>query len=345
MKQTICCVAGRSGGHIIPCISYAQSLFKENNEKALLFFSSNTNLDSSIGKQCEGITQQVALPLENVPYKKLWRYPSFFIQLIRSFYLAFVYLRKYKPSTIISTGGYTALPVCFMGKLLGIPFELFELNVVPGKATTLLAPFAQTVNACFPETQQYLKKCTLSFKNYPLRKQCFINQIKPSEALKKLSFSPHKKTILVLGGSQGSEALNNLVKGVIKKNKKIQTSVQVIHQIGNQAPEPFIQFYQEKNVPAQVFQFHPSIETIYPAADLVICRAGAGTLFETLHFKKQCITIPLEADTTTHQRDNALSFQNKYPEQFTMLEQKPLTINSQPLVDLINHFLFTPSAS
>ena len=84
----------------------------------------------------------------------------------------------------------------------------------------------------------------------------------------------------------------------------------------------------------------PDLEYVYSAADLIICRAGAGTLFEIKHFNKPCIIVPLETNTTTHQVDNAQAMSSEYPELFYMLKQKDIEENGNVLIEIINKTLF-----
>ena len=340
MKQAICCVAGRSGGHILPCLSYAQTLLQHDSDQKVLFFSSNTKLDTTLGKDSKIVSQQIALPLENIVLKKWWRLPLVFWRFVLSFFASIHFLRTYKPALVISTGGFIAVPVCLAAYLCRIRIELFELNVLPGKATKFLARIASVVRLCFAESKQHLPggaKCVIN--DYPLRAECKLPQVSKEITLKALDLSLHKKTILVLGGSQGSESINALMLKIFKNQETFNRKVQVIHQAGKSDPELIKDGYRACKIQSKVFTFDNHIEQLYPAADLVICRSGAGTLFETLHFKKPCITIPLEAFTTTHQVNNAQSFSQQHSELFNMLHQKDLDANPQILLTAVQEQL------
>lgn len=327
---SICCVAGRSGGHIIPCLSFAQIFLRHEKNLNVLFFSSNTKLDHNLGKSSKIVHQQVALPLENISLKKWWRLPLVLLRFLFSFFISLHFLRKYKPETVISTGGFIAVPVCFAARLSGIRIELFELNVIPGKATKFLSRLVSVVRLCFPETKKYLPGVKTVVTDYPLRAECKLPKVKREILLKGLDLSIHKKTIFVLGGSQGSKALNELMVKIFKDQVKFNRKIQVIHQAGKGDPVAIKECYRKNKVQAKVFTFDKHIEQLYPAVDLVICRSGAGTLFETLHFKKKCITIPLQAPTTDHQKNNAEAFSKKYSHFFSTLSQK--TIEDDPQI-------------
>lgn len=338
MKKTICCVAGKSGGHIIPGLSYLEKILAQDPDQDVLFFSSNSLLDKNILKNNPLVTHHVPLALENIPYKKFYKIPFFLVQLSFSFFKSLFWLIKTQPHIIISMGGYISLPVCIAAKLLAIRIELFELNVVPGKATSFLAPYVSTVRICFPETKKLLANAPCLLAEYPLKKEVLLQKNNRDSLLKKLKFHKTRKTILLLGGSQGSQFLNTLVTQIIT-SEILKHSVQIIHQTGLNEPDLFKAVYTKYGIPHRVFSFHHAIEKFYSMADLVICRAGAGTLFETAYFKTKCICIPLEATTTNHQVDNALSFSKNYPNQFITLAQKEVQDNPLILKNTITKLL------
>lgn len=329
MKHTLAGVAARSGGHILPCLTLLEQ--EKTPTTQVLFFTSHTNLDTSIAKNYPWITTKVALNFENVPYKKPWLLPFFAVQFFVSFFKSFYYLAKHKPSKLVSTGGYVSIPVCLAARLLRIPVELFELNVIPGRAATLLAPLSSTVFTCFNDAHKYFK--TAQLKEYPLR---FSNtSVSKQQALEQLAYTPEKKTLLILGGSQGSAFLNAQLCNTLSAFSK--NTLQVIHQAGNNDIEALTAFYKAADIPAHVFAYEQDLAPYYQAADVVVCRAGAGTLFETAFFKKKCIVIPLEIASTTHQVDNAYAMQKQHPELFTVVRQTDLQEDASLLFKALSH--------
>ncbi len=337
-KTIICGVAARSGGHIIPCLTKLEQEKSDTTE--IFFFTSHKELDNNISEKFPWISQQVTLTLGNVPYRKPWFFPLFIWQFTRSFFTSFVIFIKKRPKKIISTGGYLSLPVCLAARCAFVPIELFELNVKPGRASRVLAPFAKKLSICFKETQKYLgSSCIL--EPYPLRfSPNQSNASNKAEAIKKLGYDENKKTILILGGSQGSVFLNTLLCTTMQQVDR--TQIQIIHQAGNNEIEQLKLFYAQMHIPAYVFEYEQDLVSYYQATDIVICRSGAGTLFETAFFKKPCITIPLEISGNSHQLDNAYAMQSMYPDSFTVLEQKQLTHNTQALATKVQHYLQLP---
>jgi UDP-N-acetylglucosamine--N-acetylmuramyl-(pentapeptide) pyrophosphoryl-undecaprenol N-acetylglucosamine transferase len=319
IEKSICCVAGKSGGHIIPCLQFAKKQYLKQNTP-LIFISTTAALDKKIVAQFPEITNHLELDLRNVPYGTWWKLPLFAFSFLEATWKSFWYLKKHKPSCIISTGGFVAIPVCLAGKLLGIPISLFELNVIPGKAVGVLTKLATTVFICFKETQSYIKRpCVLTA--YPLQFSETSKKITPVDAKLHSGFSENKKLLLILGGSQGSQFLNNLIQ---KMPLSLLQKYQVVHQTGADHVTECSEFYGRNNVNAQVFAYQDNLAVYYQAADIIICRAGAGTLFEALFFEKQTIVIPLETKITDHQLDNAYAMERMRPDLFSVVRQGEL---------------------
>jgi UDP-N-acetylglucosamine--N-acetylmuramyl-(pentapeptide) pyrophosphoryl-undecaprenol N-acetylglucosamine transferase len=148
-------------------------------------------------------------------------------------------------------------------------------------------------------------------------------------------FSVHKKSLVIVGGSQGSAFLNKAIQHALETDPVLSKNVQIIHQAGGLQKERCNAWYQERRIAAYVFDFDAQIERYYQLADLVICRAGAGTLFELVHFNKRALVVPLVASTTAHQKDNAYAIAELYPHFFTVIEQQQLEMRP----DLLAHHL------
>jgi len=322
--QTICCVAGKSGGHIIPCLTVLKdNHYKEHN---VLFFSANTPLDTTILSDNKNVTWHIMLPLST----RAGSYIKTLFNACSSFVLSFFYLWKYKPTSIITTGGIVAIPTCIAGYILRIPITLYSLDAVPGKAIQFLTPLATSIITPFATSQKYFPTHKCSVAPYPIKYDSIFDQ---KTALQKLQLPSNKRTIAILGGSQGSLFLNDCIKQWINDSSFSADTMNIIHQTGSLDSTDWQQLYASKNITAHVFSYHPDLALMYAAADLIICRAGAGTLFEIKFFNKPCIIIPLMTKTTTHQVDNARAMASEYPELFHTLAQSD--VEKDP------HILFT----
>ena len=319
----ICFVAGKSGGHLIPCTTKAQQLLQENYSVCL--FSSGSELDKQILDKHPKITHLCPAELENIP-PEWWRKPWFFCTFCYYFCRSCYELYKMKPQKIVSFGGLVSVPVCLAGKVLGIPLELHELNVEPGRAINFTAQFTNSVHIYFPESAAHFPKHTTILDQYPVRFTEQDKQFNKKELSKKFNLDPQKKTLLILGGSQGSITLNQLIKSFIEEHPELTDKIQIIHQTGAQDSENYTDFYHNQGVTAFVCPFYSHLEDFYNLSDIIICRAGAGTIFETRFFQKPAIVIPHETTSTTHQISNAESMMRSYPDQFFMTREQDCSV-------------------
>jgi UDP-N-acetylglucosamine--N-acetylmuramyl-(pentapeptide) pyrophosphoryl-undecaprenol N-acetylglucosamine transferase len=261
--------------------------------------------------------------------------------MVWGFIKTLIWLTRYKPTKVITTGGLLALPVGYAAWVLRYPLDLYELNVVPGRAVEALAPLATNIYAVFKATQQYLPSCKQI--PYPLR---FTEQDRVSDHTSliqhlndmlrvsqsnELLFDPSRKTLMILGGSQGSQLLNRLTRQFCMDHKHLLHNLQVIHQTGAFEEHWWRDFYKSVNVPAYTFSYNQRINECYQLADLIVCRAGAGTLFETVFFNKPCIVIPLVADTTDHQVNNAQEIAGMHPDLVTVFQQESVMLGQHKL--------------
>ena len=332
-NNTICFVAGRSGGHLLPAITLAQHHKEQQPNDQIIFITTTATLDQAIIKQHPLITHHVMLDLGTIP-KRIWHYPSYFFKLVTAFFKCCIVLKKQSVTKIVSTGGYLLLPTSIAAKLLSIPITLYELNALPGKAVKVLAPLAHTIYTCFASAQEFLPKQKCAHCSYPIKFREH-DKLVQKDVLKKLQFSPERKTIFVLGGSQGSVFINRTIHNWLERNKHVYEKLQIIHQTGNHDEIDWQAFYEEKNIPAHVFVYTNTLSDYYNAADIIICRAGAGTLFEIVFFNKRCITIPLETQSTNHQISNAQAMMQQHPNLITMVTQKELETDSQKISHII----------
>ncbi len=318
-SKAIAYVAGLSGGHIMPCLILAQ---KEQEEgSTILFFTRKAPLDLKIMAQATWVDRLCSFSFPSsrrTPFGMV----RFIYSLVNAFCVSFFILVRSRPSKLVSSGGYIAIPVCLAAWLLRIPIELYELNVVPGKAIMFLARLAKTVFVCFKQTSSYFKHAVLVA--YPVRFQ-EIDKIDRKSALRKLGLAEHKKTVLILGGSQGSKSLNSAICQWLREYSFLQDSVQIIHQAGAHDVVFLQKEYANLGFQTIVADYFSELALLYSAADIVIARAGAGTLFETLFFRKPALIVPLEGVADDHQVSNASEMAREHPQLFFVIRQKELS--------------------
>lgn len=348
-KETLCTIASGSGGHILPALIAARTWHQNHPQGTVIFCTGTSKLDATIAQNYPFIASIKHFNIAKFIPKKVWLYPVVMLQVCWALLKSFWVIIKHRPATIISTGGLIAFPLCFAGRLLGSRVEVYELNVVPGKAVKLLMPFAHVIYTPFDATKKHCRMLGINFAHkcqpsaYPLRftqqdtvfdkatTLATINRLNPT-----MPFTPTRKTVFLLGGSQGSLMLNTALKNFLQQaSPTTRNSLQVIHQTGNLGDNDWKSFYQTLEIPAITFSYHEQVKDFYNLADLIICRAGAGTIFEVAFFGKPCIVIPLVASSTAHQVDNAREIAKQYPQLFTMIEQGKIATTPQILYDCI----------
>lgn len=337
----ICFVAGKSGGHILPCITLAQQIIQKHPAYRAAFFSTTSLLDSQLLRTSAIVSQHIPLAMTTFSRKTWYNFPKFVFQFIIAFITSIYHLRKLKPEAVLSTGSFVSVPVCLAAAVLRIPIELYELNAIPGRAIKILAPFAQKICVCFEESLKYLPAHKCKLTSYPIKFSKPISVIDKSEVFNSLNLTQTRKTILILGGSQGSLFINAALRQMLEKSQSLYGDIQIIHQTGALDSTDWKAYYESLNIPAHVFSYNNALEQLYAVADVVICRAGAGTLAEISFFNKKCVTIPLETRSNDHQVNNAAAACHMRPELFKIVRQKELEYSIRPLIDAVTTHLQT----
>ncbi len=208
------------------------------------------------------------------------------------------WLKSFRPHVVLGVGGYVSGPALLAARMLRIPAALHEQNLIPGLTNRLASRFAKTVFVSFKETVKYFPKNRVIFTGNPIRKNIIQS---PNHSITK---SPNFR-LLVLGGSQGARCLNRLAGSAIQVLWQSGFHLEIIHQTGKLDVSHVEKFYKDANIPAKVTPFISNIGESYSWADLVICRAGAGTLAELTTLGKPSILIPYPWATDSHQDANA----------------------------------------
>ena len=297
----------------MPCLTLAEQCKQQDPTCNVLFFSSTKPIDLAIINGNKNIDHHIPLPCS---YKRTWYYLPLIIPLLvwatmKSTY----YLLKHKPIQVVSTGSIVAIPVCIASWILRIPIHLYELNAKPGKAMQALAHLATTIHVCFEQTKKLFPKKHCQLIPYPARFS------KEQTAALPFEIESNRVTLFVQGGSQGSLSINTHMQKLIETYQDLAPHIQIIHQTGANTDKDWKSLYQHAGIPAHTFAYEYNIAHYYQKADLIICRSGAGALFETVFFEKSCVTIPLETTQNNHQLYNALAIVAQHPNLFCMVRQ------------------------
>jgi len=299
-RAVIAC--GGTGGHLFPGLAVAEAL-KERGHEILLIVSEKT-IDSIALKSHPDFRAE-KLPSVGMPSVLS---PAFVRFLRRSWeslgHCRSVY-RKFRPSVILGMGGFTSTAPLLAGRLQKLPTLIHESNAIPGRANKLTARFVDKVLLGFDVCASHFPRHECVVTGTPVRRDLGV-AIDRSEALAAFKLDPTRRTVLVMGGSQGASGINQTMFKCAPLLK--DQPIQIIHLTGDRDDRLAAANYQREEIPHYVAPFHHKMEEVYSAADLVISRAGAASLSELSQFKLPSILVPYPYATDDHQTFNAKVF-------------------------------------
>jgi len=305
MKVLIC--AAGSGGHIYPALSLARCLCQNDKSIQIFFLSSKKAINQDIlAKEAYRVfTTDFISPYQGKGWnlfkfslKNLVFLIKFKIESIKVFFL----ILRTKPDAVIGFGGITSITAILVSRLLGIPTLIHEQNLIPGKANKFISRIATKVAVGFKKSRIYFKR-DIIFTGNLIRPD--IEKIDKTIACEGLGLKKDLFTILVFGGSQGSESINkSFMQAIAKLDHDFRNKLNIIHISGPKDILKLKDFYRQLNIEAKLFAYCTNMSIVYNAADLLISRAGAGTINEVCFLGKPCIFIPYPY-AGGHQKVNA----------------------------------------
>ena len=311
---------GGTGGHIYPGLAVADSLrsvcAKNGIQVKICWIGNNSGMDKNIVEKNIGLGgTKSADVFYGIPSGKLRRYFSlrnFFdlFKILGGCIASFFILLKIKPVFLFSKGGFVSVPPCFAAKLLGIPVFTHECDFTPGLATKINSRFADKIFISYKETAAYLNSSAAAktiVTGNPVRPVFY--HASSERGRRFAGISGDKPVLLVIGGSLGARQINELVE---KNLERLCKNFTVIHQTGikNAASEP-AEHSEEVKKNYRPFPFiYDEMPDVIAAADIVLSRAGANSIWECSVSGKPMILIPLcGSGTRGDQEDNAAYFE------------------------------------
>lgn len=308
MAKRVIISGGGTGGHIFPAISIANALKKIDPETEILFVGANGRMEMEkvpaagykiIGLDISGFQRSSLLKNVFLPFK-----------VLKSVLKARAIIKDFKPDAAVGVGGYASGPLLYAASQMGIPYLIQEQNSYAGITNKWLGKNAKLICVAFEGMEKFFPKSKILLTGNPIRKEVVQIENKRFEAAELLSLSPHKKTILITGGSLGSATLNKSVLAAL--DKIIAVDVQLIWQTGKyyfQSINEQLKGREHENI--KVLEFLNRMDLAYAASDLIISRAGAGTIAELCAIKKPVILVPSPNVAEDHQTKNAMALVNK----------------------------------
>jgi len=339
---------GGTGGHLIPLLGIVSELKKIGKPK-LLLITPASNFNQSIS--------EAGIQIKTIKAGKLRRYFSWenlrdIFKIPVGIVQSLCYVYKFKPDIVFSKGGFASVPPVIASWILRVPIVTHESDIVPGLANRIIARFASKILISFSAAEKYFDKSKVVLTGNPIRSDIAKGSVE--NALKFFKLSSDLPTVLIFGGSQGAQKINEMVLEILPD---LVEKCQVIHQCGDKNYDEIknkvniktgahslecknfnsneTNSYRLKSELQNRYRLYPFIKEemkdAYALAQIVISRAGANSLAEIVALNKPNILIPLSTSANNHQPENAKFF----VENNASLIVDETVDNSQKLADAI----------
>ena len=311
MKENIRVIisGGGTGGHIFPAVSIANAIKELHPNAKILFVGAEGRMEMhrvpAAGYPIKG------LPVAGFDRKNLLKNIPVLIKLFKSQHLARKIVKDFRPHVAVGVGGYASGPTLKVAGSMGIPTLLQEQNSYAGVTNKLLAKQAKKICVAYEGMERFFDKNKIILTGNPVRQGLLNENTTREEAIASFGLDPNKRTILILGGSLGARTINQCLMNNLDKVKS--SGVQFIWQTGKiYIEEARTSVAQAGELPMlHVTDFISDMAIAYRAADLVISRAGAGSISEFCLLQKPVILVPSPNVAEDHQTKNALALVNK----------------------------------
>ena len=295
---------GGTGGHIFPAIAIANALKKLDAATEILFVGANGRMEME--KVPAAGYKIIGLDIQGIQRKSILKNLMFPVKLFGSVRKSVAIIKDFKPDAVVGVGGYASGPLLYAAQMRGIPTLIQEQNSYAGITNKWLGKKANKICVAFDGMEKFFPADKIIKTGNPIRKDSVDIANKRMQALELLKLAAAKKTILVTGGSLGAGTLNKSIMAGL--DKIIAADVQVIWQTGKFYYKGIMEKLGESYHPnICVMEFLNRMDLAYAAADVIISRAGAGTIAELCVVKKPVILVPSPNVAEDHQTKNALA--------------------------------------
>ena len=292
---------GGTGGHLFPALAVRSALLRRHPGAEVLFVGAAAGVEASIlprmGLTFRGLeAPQVKGRGRRGQLQALLTLPGVVSQARRL-------LREFVPWVVLGVGGYASFPSVVAARLLRIPAVIHEQNAYPGLANRWLGRWAAAVAVSFGAAARFFPRGRTTVTGNPVRPE-----IRPGDAAAaraRLGLAPESFTVLGFGGSQGAHRINLAMVEALPRLVGLRDRLQFLHATGPQDAALVREAYEGGGWRARVEPFFEDMATAYDAADFVVARSGASTVFELAALGKPSLLVPYPFAANDHQRLNA----------------------------------------
>jgi UDP-N-acetylglucosamine--N-acetylmuramyl-(pentapeptide) pyrophosphoryl-undecaprenol N-acetylglucosamine transferase len=298
---------GGTGGHIFPAIAIANALRKLDPEIVILFVGAKGRMEME--RVPAAGYNIIGLDIQGIQRKSIWKNLLFPFKLIGSVIKSVRIIKKFRPHAAVGVGGYASGPLLYAASLMGVPYLIQEQNSFAGITNKRLGKKANKICVAFDGMEQFFPSDRIIKTGNPVRRESVDIRDKREQAFEYFKLSPDKKTILVIGGSLGARTLNTSV--ITDLQKIMDADVQLIWQTGKYYYGAIRQELPNNDLEnIRILEFLNRMDLAYAAADVIISRAGAGTIAELCVVGKPVILVPSPNVAEDHQTKNAKTLLN-----------------------------------
>lgn len=300
---------GGTGGHIFPAVSIANALKAKRPDARILFVGALGRMEMQ--RVPAAGYDIVGLPVCGFDRKHLWRNIAVLWKLAKSQLKARRIIKEFRPQVAVGVGGYASGPTLKVAGMMGIPTLIQEQNSYAGVTNKLLAQKAEKICVAYEGMERFFPAGKIIMTGNPVRQDLLDRQTDRSEAVRSFGLDPEKKTILIIGGSLGARTINQCVLSHLDLIRS--SGVQFIWQTGKiYIDDARRRVAEAGELPMlHVTDFISRMDLAYSAADLVISRAGAGSISEFCLLHKSVVLVPSPNVAEDHQTKNALALVDK----------------------------------
>ena len=299
---------GGTGGHIFPAVSIATAVKALRPDAKILFVGALGRMEMQ--RVPAAGYEIIGLPIQGFDRKNLLKNFKVLYKIWKSQRMAKKIIKDFRPQVAVGVGGYASGPTLNMAAAKGIPCLLQEQNSYAGVTNKLLAKKAAKICVAYEGMERFFPAEKIMMTGNPVRQQLLDTTIAHEDAVRTFGFDPTKKVVLIVGGSLGARTLNESVLQHLDQIRK--SDVQFIWQTGKFYSAEISERLKGQDIPnLTVTDFISDMGVAYKAADLVVSRAGAGSISEFCLLGKPVILVPSPNVAEDHQTKNAMALVNK----------------------------------
>ena len=301
---------GGTGGHIFPALSIADAIKAKHPEAKILFVGANNRMEMQ--RVPDAGYEIVGLPIAGFDRKNLLKNIKVLWLILKSQRMAKKIIKEFAPQAAVGVGGYASGPTLKMAASMNIPTLIQEQNSYAGVTNKILAKKAKMICVAYEGMERFFPHEKIKLTGNPVRKSLIEMRSNRNEAMGRMGLDADKKCVLIVGGSLGARSINESIMAQIELIRK-NGDIQFVWQTGKLYFEEMKKRVTEAGAPGNliVTDFVTNMADALSAANLVVSRAGAGSISEFALIGKAVILVPSPNVSEDHQTKNAMALVDK----------------------------------